>query len=120
VLGISFFMLKDYSGTVETLRPIEQELGSAPQLDYMYAQSLVLTGDYDHGVGRLQRMSNANPSIAEVHRALGEAYASHGEYQQARGELSTALHLNAADSEATDQLAVVLAHLEKKSPAAQP
>jgi Flp pilus assembly protein TadD len=120
VLGISLFKLKDYAGTVQTLRPIEEELASTPQLDYMYAQSLVLTGDYDHGVARLQRMSNANPSIAEVHRALGEAYASHGDYVQARAELNTALHLNAADSEATDQLALVLAHLEKKSPATQP
>lgn len=120
VLGISLFKIKDYAGTVQTLRPIEQELGSTPQLDYMYAQSLVLTGDYDRGVGRLQRMSIADPSIAEVHRALGEAYASHGDYQQAKAELSTALHLNAADSEANDQLALVLTQLEKKSPTAQP
>jgi tetratricopeptide (TPR) repeat protein len=120
VLGISFFMLKDYAGAVQTLRPIEEELASTPQLDYMYAQSLVLTGDYDRGIARLQRMSAANPSIAEVHRALGEAYASHGEYQQASGELRTALHLNASDSEATDQLALVLTHLEKKSPTDHP
>jgi Flp pilus assembly protein TadD len=65
-------------------------------------------------------MSIADPSIAEVHRALGEAYASHGDYQQAKAELSTALHLNAADSEANDQLALVLTQLEKKSPTAQP
>jgi tetratricopeptide (TPR) repeat protein len=120
VLGISLFMIKDYAATVRTLRPIEQELTATPQLDYMYAQSLVLTGDYDQGVARLQRMSKTNPSVAEVHRALGEAYASHGDYQQASGELRTAINLNAADSEATDQLALVLAHLEKKTPTSQP
>ncbi len=113
-LGISLFMIKDYARTVETLRPIEEDLVSNPQLDYMYAQSLVLTGAYNEGVARLQRVSKTNPSIAEVHRALGEAYASHGEYQQARVELTTALHLNAADAEASSQLALVLAHLEKK------
>jgi tetratricopeptide (TPR) repeat protein len=120
VLGISFFMLKDYPAVLQTLRPIEQDLPTTPQLAYAFAQSLVLTGDYDHGVASLQHLSSTNPSIADVHRALGEAYASHGEYQRASSELHLALQLNPADSEVKDQLALVLVHLEKKSPSAQP
>ncbi|NYF78037.1 tetratricopeptide repeat protein [Granulicella arctica] len=115
VLGICYFKGKKYAATVETLLPIEGELAATPQLDSMYAQSLLMTGDYDGGVARLQRMSRANPAVAEVHRALGEAYASHGEYLKASEELRTAVQLNAADSEATDQLAMVLTHLEKKN-----
>lgn len=115
VLGISYFMQKDYRAVVETLRPIDAELASSPQLAYTYAQSLALSGSYDDGVGRLRNLSKANPSNAEIHRALGEAYAMHGDYQQAADELRMALQLNAGDEEAKDQLALALGHLEKKS-----
>jgi tetratricopeptide (TPR) repeat protein len=120
VLGISFFMLKDYPAVLETLRPIVQDISTNPQLAYMYAQSLVLTGDYDRGVASLQRLSSANPSVPEIHRALGEAYATHGDYQSATEELRVALQLNAADSEAKDQLAMALVHLERKGTGVQP
>ena len=42
----------------------------------------------------LRNLSKANPAVAEIHRALGEAYAGHGEYQQAADELRAAIQLN--------------------------
>jgi tetratricopeptide (TPR) repeat protein len=39
VLGISYFMLKDYVAVVKTLAPIAPSLASTPQLASMYAQS---------------------------------------------------------------------------------
>ncbi len=120
VLGVSLFMQKDYAATVATLQPLEASLVNNPQLAYIYAQALVQTGDYAHGLERLQALSKANPGVAEIHRALGEAYAAHGEYQQATDELRSALQLNAEDKEAKDQLALALAHLEKKSEAVHP
>ena len=68
----------------------------------------------------MQALSKANPGVAEIHRALGEAYAAQGEYQQATDELRSALQLNAEDKEAKDQLALALAHLEKKGEAVHP
>jgi len=115
VLGISYFMQKDYESVVRTLRSLEAQLADAPQLAYMYAQSLALSGNYAAGVDRLRSLSKANPSVAEIHRALGETYASHGDYHLAADELRAALQLNAADQEAKDQLAAALAHLEAKS-----
>ena len=120
VLGVSLFMQKDYVATVATLQPLEASLVNNPQLAYIYAQALVQTGDYDHGLVRLQALSKANPGVAEIHRALGEAYAAHGEYQQATDELRSAIQLNAEDKEAKDQLALALAHLEKNGEAAHP
>lgn len=120
VLGVSLFMLNDYNATVETLRPIEPELAANPQLAYIYAQSLVRTGDYVHGISRLQTLAKANPAVAEIHRALGEAYAAQGDYQQATDELRLALQLNAADKEAKEQLALALLHLEQKGEAVHP
>ena len=120
VLGVSLFMQKDYAATVATLQPLEASLVNNPQLAYIYAQALVQTGDYAHGLERLQALSKANPGVAEIHRALGEAYAAQGEYQQATDELRSALQLNAEDKEAKDQLALALAHLEKKGEAVHP
>jgi tetratricopeptide (TPR) repeat protein len=42
VLGISYFMLKDYAAVVRTLSPIEASLAATPQLSTMYTQSLAL------------------------------------------------------------------------------
>jgi tetratricopeptide (TPR) repeat protein len=42
VLGISYFMVKDYAAVVRTLGPIAPSLASTPQLADMYAQSLTL------------------------------------------------------------------------------
>jgi tetratricopeptide (TPR) repeat protein len=120
VLGVSLFMQKDYAATVATLQPLEDSLVNNPQLAYIYAQALVQTGDYAHGLVRLQALSKANPGVAEIHRALGEAYAAQGQYQQATDELRSALELNAEDKEAKDQLALALAHLEKKGEAVHP
>lgn len=44
VLGISYFMVKDYAAVVQTLRPIEPLLAATPQLASIYAQSLAHTG----------------------------------------------------------------------------
>jgi tetratricopeptide (TPR) repeat protein len=120
VLGVSLFMQKDYAAAVATLQPLEVSLANNPQLAYIYAQALVQTGDYAHGLVRLQALSKTNPGVAEIHRALGEAYAAQGEYRQATDELRSALQLNADDKEAKDQLALALAHLEKNGEAVHP
>lgn len=43
VLGISYFMVKDYAAVVQTLQPIKSSLAATPQLASMYAQSLAYT-----------------------------------------------------------------------------
>ena len=44
VLGVSYFMVKDYAAVVQTLRPIAPSLAATSQLASMYAQSLANTG----------------------------------------------------------------------------
>ena len=112
MLAVSLYRLKNYPSVVATLQPIEPSLASTPQLQYMYARSLVLGGDYAQGIIALQKLSTAHPSMAEVHRALGEAYVSHAEYRLATSELQTALQLNPSDKEAKDQLQLALVHVQ--------
>jgi tetratricopeptide (TPR) repeat protein len=50
VLGVSYFMLKDYAAVVRTLEPIASSLAAIPQLANMYAQAQTLVAAAKKGV----------------------------------------------------------------------
>jgi tetratricopeptide (TPR) repeat protein len=99
VLGLSQFMEKDYANARQTLEPLEGKSSEPLQVQYAYAQSLVETGDTRNGVARLLALEKADPKVAEVHRALGEAYAAERS-PAAASELEAALRLDPSDAEA--------------------
>ncbi len=99
-LAISQFMTQDYSGCVATLLRATAETMSIPQMQYVYAESLVKTGQVNLGKKRLQALESTHPEIAEVHRGLGEVLELQGDRQSAVNELQNAVRLNANDSEA--------------------
>lgn len=102
VLAISLFMTKSYGAVVKTLQPVLTGLDAIPQVEYVYAASLVKTGQTAAGVERLTAMEKKNPSIPDVHRSLGEAYSegSHPDRQKATEEFAAAIRLNPRDTEA--------------------
>jgi tetratricopeptide (TPR) repeat protein len=100
VLGISQFMVGKFQDCADTLRSIIDQPGLAPQVDYVYADSLVRTGQVAAGADRLVALEKAHPEIPDVHRALGEALGEQGKTQQAREELQTALRLSPRDAAA--------------------
>jgi Flp pilus assembly protein TadD len=73
---------------------------------YAYAVSLTKAGDYSDRVRRLKSMDSANPSVADIHKALGEAYAAHHDCLQAMDEVRAALQLNPSDKGAEHELNV--------------
>jgi tetratricopeptide (TPR) repeat protein len=114
-LGLSQFSTKNYAEARKTLQPLDGTAGEAPRLQFAYAASLIRTGDQANGIARLVTLSKANPSVAEVHRALGEAYAQQ-KSPAAATELQTALRLDPTDAEAHIALARLdLAHGNTKS-----
>jgi tetratricopeptide (TPR) repeat protein len=116
-LGMSQFMLSDYSGAINTLSPLGAQLDTVPLLAYAYAESLVKTGETDQGVARLENLEKADPKLAMVPVALGDAFASQKQYQKAEAELRTALHINPADKNAQFDLALTLIALDQKDEA---
>lgn len=99
VLGLSQFMMRDFAGARKTLEPLEAKGGTALQLQYAYAKSLIETGDLSGGVRRMEALEKTNPNVADIHRTLGEAYAA----EKASGaveELQTAIRLKPRDAEA--------------------
>jgi tetratricopeptide (TPR) repeat protein len=116
-LGMSQFLLSDYTGAINTLSPLGAQLDTVPLLAYAYAESLVKTGDMDQGISRLESLEKADPNLAVVHVALGDAFASQKQYPKAEVQLRTALHINPADKTAKYDLAVTLIALNQKDEA---
>lgn len=99
VLGMCQFLSRDYAGARRTLEPLADKSGETPQMQFAYAKSLVETNDLSQGEARLQALEKTDPGIADVHRALGEAYALEHK-PNAASELETAIRLNPRDAEA--------------------
>ena len=99
VLAISQFMTGDYHDCIETLRSVIGKTALVPQVEYIYAESLIKTGQIDAGMERLKALEKSHPEIPDVHRALGEALGRRGEQQTALEELHTAIQLNPGDAD---------------------
>jgi tetratricopeptide (TPR) repeat protein len=98
-LAMSQFMTHNYSGCLEALRGAGDSITSIPQMQYIYAESLVKTGQVAPGKARLLKLEAAHPEIAEVHRGLGEIAEHEGDRQNAIKELEEANGLNGSDPE---------------------
>jgi tetratricopeptide (TPR) repeat protein len=100
VLAISQFMTGNYPGCIEALKPAIGKADLAPQAEYVYAESMVRTGQIAAGMERLGALEKSHPEIPDVHRALGEALGQQGEKQRALEELHTAIQLSPRDADA--------------------
>ncbi len=99
VLGISLFMAENYHGCLDALEPAIGKTDLAPQAEYVYAQSLIRTGQIVSGTERLESLEKLHPEIPDVHRALGEAFGEQGKKQRAYEELGTAIQLSPQDAD---------------------
>lgn len=99
-LAMSLFMNRNYQGCIATLQGFEEKTASIPQMQYIYAESLLKTGQVSQGKERLEALEKTSPEIAEVHRGMGEAFEILKENEAALKELRRAIELNASDPEA--------------------
>jgi tetratricopeptide (TPR) repeat protein len=93
-LGLSLFMVQNFNGALDTLKPIQNQVDADPGLAYAFAVSLVKTGSYDEGVRRLKSMEEANPNSADLHMMLGSAFADQHEYDTALQEYRKSLAID--------------------------
>ena len=98
-LAMSEFMTQNYKGCIDQLKGAGEGVTSIPQMQYIYSESLVKTGEVSIGKERLEALEKAHPEIAEVHRALGEVWELQGDCRKAITELNEANQLNATDPE---------------------
>ena len=65
VLAISQFMTGDYHGCIETLQPVIGKSDLVPQVEYVYAESLIKTGQVSAGTERLQTLEKLHPEFRD-------------------------------------------------------
>jgi tetratricopeptide (TPR) repeat protein len=99
-LAMSQFMTQNYAGCIAALKDADEKTASIPQMQYLYAESLVKTGHVTLGEQQLASLAAAHPEISDVHRGLGETLDLDGQRQKAAAELRTAVRLNGKDAEA--------------------
>lgn len=109
-LALSLFIGQNFKGTLETLRPIQQEADNDPGLDYAYSVSLVKTGEYDDGTRRLRLLAEKDPSSAEVHMLLGSALADQHEYESALQEYRKSLAIDPSQAQTHYLTGLTLIH----------
>lgn len=98
-LAMSQFMVQDYGASLQALKGAGASITSIPQMEYIYAESLVKTGQITAGRRRLEALEAAHPEIAEVHRSLGEIAGLRGDWQKAVQELNRATLLKPNDAQ---------------------
>ncbi len=106
MLGMSLFVIQDYAQTCLVLQPMESKLEADSPVGLAYFGSMAIAGNYEKGMAQLQFLEAAHPDAEEIHRLLGEAYASRKLYGQAGEELRTALRLQPTSAAAKFALAV--------------
>lgn len=116
-LGTSEFMMRNYAAVVATVQPIEAKLGADMQLQHMYGVSLIRTGQYDRGVAQLKSLEAKNPQFAPAREALGEAFTSRKDYEDAIAEFRQVVKLSPGDFGAKYNLALALIQLQQNDEA---
>jgi tetratricopeptide (TPR) repeat protein len=116
VLAISQFMTGNYHACIDALEPAIGKTDLTPQAEYVYAESMIRTGQIAPGIERLAALEKLHPEIPDLHRALGEALGQQGEKQRALEELHTAIQLSPQDADSHYDLGKL--ELEGGNPAA--
>jgi tetratricopeptide (TPR) repeat protein len=90
VLGVSQYMQKDYAAARATLQPLATHAEETPRIRFVYADSLLKTGDAADAIAPLEALAKLTPVLPEVQPALAEAYATLGRQQLAAGNTAEA------------------------------
>ncbi len=83
ILGMSQYFVKDFSGVLSTLQPIESQIDTVPLLAYMYAESMVQTNHFNDGVARLKTLFLADPANATLLQEQAATYVTDANYDEA-------------------------------------
>jgi Flp pilus assembly protein TadD len=97
LFAISQFMAENYHGCTATLQSAIGKNDLVPQAEYVYAESMIRTGQIASVTERLEALEKLHPEIPDVHRSLGEALEHQGEKRKALEELRSAIQFSPRD-----------------------
>jgi tetratricopeptide (TPR) repeat protein len=90
MLGVSFYLTRDFRQAVETLRPLEPSIADDAELAYAYAISLVQLADDKSASAVFARLSARHPKDAQARAYAGQGFMLVGDYERALAEFRAA------------------------------
>lgn len=85
------FLNEKYEDAISGIKKMMQLKPNDPELYLALAIADYYTGHFEESVSAFQEASNLTPSDFPIHLYLGIVYDSMGDYEKARGELSTCI-----------------------------
>jgi len=83
MLGISYYLQKEFRSAVETLKPIAAELVADPELAYFFGIALVQLDRHQEAAVVFRRIAEANPKSAQALLYAGQGLVLAGDLQNA-------------------------------------
>jgi tetratricopeptide (TPR) repeat protein len=108
MLGVSYYMSKDFRSSADTFRPIVMSLPDNPGVLLAAGISFVKAGDSNDGAHLIDRALVVGNATPEIHLMIGQAYAEQKQEAQALSEFRRALELNPKLPEAHFYIGMVL------------
>jgi tetratricopeptide (TPR) repeat protein len=89
MLGTSYYFKKDFAKSVETLKPVENDLSNNPELTYFYGISLVQLKRNQEAVPVFNKLAQVSQKNAEALFYAAQGFMILGDYERAVKELRT-------------------------------
>lgn len=94
MLGVSFYLTRDFRRAAETLKPLEPSIADDAELAYAYAISLVQTADDKSAAAVFARLSARHSGDAQARAYAGQGFMLVGDYERALAEFRAAAAIN--------------------------
>lgn len=96
MLGVSYYLTRNYKQTVETLKPIETNLTQDAELAYFYGISLVSLDRQPEAAIVFTRLAGQNPKSAQARFYAAQGLVLVGDYERAVKEFRAVAALDAS------------------------
>ncbi|MDQ6787490.1 MAG: tetratricopeptide repeat protein [Acidobacteriota bacterium] len=96
MLGVSYYLTKDYKNTAQTLKPIEANLAQDAELAYFYGISLVRLERQPEAANIFTRLADQNQKSAQARFYAGQGFVLVGDFERAVKEFRAVAALDSS------------------------
>lgn len=113
MLGVSYYLTRNYKQAVETLKPVETTVANDPELAYFYGIALIELERQPEAAKLFARLAEQNPKTAQARFYAGQGFTFVGDYERAVREFRAAAALDSTVSQAHYSAGQALIRLNK-------
>ncbi|MEP6924748.1 MAG: tetratricopeptide repeat protein, partial [Pyrinomonadaceae bacterium] len=100
MLGVSYYLTRNYKQSLETLKPLETSLSTDPELAYFYGISLIRLDKQPQATVLFTRLSEQNPKSAQARFYAAQGFALVGDYERALKEFRSVAAVDSSFAQA--------------------